>query len=76
MVAVVPTAVPMIARESGSTMIMRIRNGIERKRLMTTLSTCISHAGSGRTPSFSPVTSSTPSGRPMSNERAVLSTVT
>ena len=75
-VAVVPTAVPISRRESGNTMIMRIRNGMERRRLMMTFSTCSSHVGSGRTPFFSPTTSSTPSGRPSTSDSAVLSTVT
>ena len=76
MVAVVPTAVPIRARESGSTIIMRMRNGIERRRLMMTFKTCMSHAGRGRMPSFSPVTKSTPRGSPITSARRVLKTVT
>ena len=76
MVAVVPTVVPMMRRESGKTMIIRIRNGMERSRLMMTFSTLIRAFGSGRTPSFSPATSSTPSGRPMTMASAVDSSVT
>ena len=76
MEATVPTVVPTISRVSGKTMIIRIRNGTERSRLMTTLSTCIRPFGSGRTPFFSPATSSTPSGRPSTMANAVESTVT
>ena len=74
--ATVPTVVPTISRVSGKTMIMRIRNGTDRSRLMTTLSTCISPLGSGSTPFFSPTTSSTPSGRPSTMANAVDNTVT
>ena len=45
MVALVPTVVPMMRRESGKTMIIRIRNGIERSRLIRTFSTLISQRG-------------------------------
>ncbi len=76
MVAVVPTVVPTIRRESGKTMIIRMRNGIERSRLMMTFSTLISQRGSGSTPPFSPATSSTPSGSPSTMANAVESTVT
>ena len=75
MVAVVPMVVPISRRDRGNTMIIRIRNGTERSRLMMTFSTCSSQPGSGRTPPFSPTTSSTPSGRPMTRDSAVLSTV-
>ena len=76
MVAVVPTAVPMSRRERGNTMIIRIRKGMERSRLMMTLMTCMSQRGRGRTPFFSPATSSTPRGRPSTSDSAVLTTVT
>ena len=76
MVAVVPTAVPMMSRDRGNTIIIRIRNGMERSRLMTTFSADSTGFGRGRTPSFSPATSSTPSGRPSTTARAVDSTVT
>ena len=75
-VAVVPTAVPMSALERGRTMIINIRKGIERRRFIMMFSRCISQPGSGRTPSFSPVTSRTPSGSPITRESAVLRTVT
>ena len=39
MVAAVPTAVPMISRDRGNTMIIKIRNGTDRSRLMSTFST-------------------------------------
>ena len=76
MVAVVPTVVPMMRRESGKTMIIKMRNGIERSRLMMTFRMLIKALGSGRTPPFSPATSSTPSGRPMTTASAVDSSVT
>ena len=76
MVAVVPTAVPMMSRDRGNTMIIRIRKGTERRRLMMTLSTCSSQRGSGSTPFFSPATSRTPSGSPSTSDNRVLSTVT
>ena len=76
MVALVPTVVPTRARVSGKTQIIRIRNGTLRRMLMMMLRTCISQPGRGRTPSLSPATSSTPSGRPMTSENAVESTVT
>ena len=76
MVALVPTVVPMMRRESGKTMIIKIRNGIERSRLIRTFSTLISQRGSGSTPSLSPATSSTPSGRPITMAKAVERSVT
>ena len=65
MVAAVPTLVPTMTLDRGSAIIMRIRKGTLRSRLTMPFSTAISHFGKGRTPSFSPVTSSTPKGRPM-----------
>ena len=76
MVALVPTVVPTMARESGKTQIIKIRNGTLRRMLMTIFSRCISQPGRGRTPSLSPATSSTPSGKPMTSENAVARTVT
>ena len=76
MVATVPTVVPTINRDSGKTMIIKIRNGTERSRLMITLSTCMSHRGSGSTPFLSPATSRTPKGSPMTTASAVETTVT
>ena len=67
--------VPSTRRDSGSTMIMRIKNGTLRSRLMTRLSSVISQEGSGRTPSFSPATSSTPTGRPTASASSVENTV-
>ena len=75
MVAVVPTAVPINSRDRGNTMIIRIRKGMDRSRLMMTFSTCSSQPGKGNTPPFSPTTSSTPNGRPRTSASAVLSTV-
>ena len=76
MVAVVPTAVPMMSRDRGNTIIIRIRNGMDRSRLITTFSADSTGFGRGRTPSFSPATSSTPSGRPSTSANAVERTVT
>ncbi len=50
--ATVPTVVPTIARVSGRTIIINIRNGIERSRLTITLSIRIIGRGSGSTPPF------------------------
>lgn len=71
-----PTAVPTIRRVSGKTSIISIKNGTERRRLIITLSTFISALGRGRTPPFSPATSSTPSGSPMIIAKSVESRVT
>ena len=76
MVAAVPTAVPMMSRDRGNTIIIRIRNGMDRRRLMSTFSACITPLGRGSTPPFSPTTSSTPKGRPMIVARSVESSVT
>ena len=65
MVAMVPTLVPTMTLDRGRQMIIRIRNGTLRSRLMTTFITVITGLGRGLTPSRSPVTSSTPRGRPM-----------
>ena len=76
MVATVPTVVPTISRDSGNTMIIKIRNGMDRSRLMTTFKMLMSHLGSGRTPFLSPATSRTPRGSPMTTDRAVETRVT
>ena len=76
MEAVVPTVVPTISLVSGNTIIIRIRNGTERSRLMMTFSTPSSHLGRGSTPSFSPTTKSTPRGMPMIKANRVERTVT
>ena len=76
MVAFVPTVVPTMIRVSGKTQIIKIRKGTLRRMLMMIFSRCISQPGRGRMPSLSPATSSTPSGRPMTRENAVESTVT
>ena len=75
MVALVPTVVPMISRDSGKTQIIRIRNGMLRRMLMTKFSPCISQPGSGRTPSLSPATRRTPRGSPSARAKAVDRTV-
>ena len=74
--ATVPTGVPTISLVNGITMIIRIRNGTERSRLISTSSRVSSHRGSGRMPSLPPTASSTPSGRPMMMAMAVETTVT
>ena len=65
MVAMVPTLVPTMTLDRGRQIIIRIRKGTLRSRLMTTFITVIMGLGRGFTPPFSPVTSSTPRGRPM-----------
>ena len=65
MVAVVPTLVPTRILDRGRAMIIKIRKGTLRSRLIRPFSTAMSHRGRGRMPSFSPVTSSTPTGKPM-----------
>ena len=65
MVAGVPTTVPTIRRVRGKTMIIRIRKGTERSRLIITFRTCSSQRGTRRIFPSSPATSSTPSGRPI-----------
>ena len=74
--ATVPTVVPTISRASGKTIIIRMRNGTERRRLIITPSVRMSHDGSGSTPPFSPATRSTPSGSPITMARSVAITVT
>ena len=74
--ATVPTEVPTIARVSGKTIIIRMRNGTERRRFMMTLRTCMSPLGRGRTPFFSPATSSTPRGSPIITANSVAMMVT
>ena len=75
MEATVPREVPTITRVSGMIMTIRIINGMERSRLISTFRKPISGAGRGRMPFFSPVTSSTPSGRPMITANSVASNV-
>ena len=65
MVATVPILVPMMSRDSGITMTIRIRKGTERRILMTKLITAMTGRGRGSTPPSSPATASTPRGRPM-----------
>ena len=71
MVATVPTDVPTISLDRGITMIIRIRKGMERNRLMSILRKDISHLGKGRIPFLSPTTSKTPKGRPKIREKTV-----
>ena len=73
--ATVPRDVPTMTRVSGMIMTIRMMNGIERSRLIRTFRKPISGAGSGRMPFFSPVTSSTPSGRPMITAKSVARSV-
>ena len=74
--ATVPTGVPTISLVSGITMIIRIRKGTERSRLIRTSSSVSSHLGRGRMPSLPPTASSTPSGRPIRIAMAVETMVT
>ena len=71
----VPMEVPTMRRDSGMTMIIRIKNGTLRSRLMSTLSACMSQRGSGRTPPGSPATRQTPSGSPMTSASSVATAV-
>ena len=74
--ATVPTEVPTIRRVSGMTTTIRIRKGMERRKLITTLMIFISQPGMGRTPLGSPATSIMPRGRPMMMANSVESRVT
>lgn len=74
--AVVPTVVPISARERGNTIIISIKNGMDLRRFIMTLSIDSTGFGRGSTPPFSPATSKTPSGSPIKRESAVDSTVT
>ncbi len=76
MEATEPMEVPMIARVSGMTITIRIRNGTERRKLMMTLMAFISGFGIGWIPFSSPATSSMPRGRPITMANSVESTVT
>ena len=51
--ATVPIEVPTIKRDSGMTMIIKIKNGTLRSRLITPFSNRITQRGSGRTPAGS-----------------------
>ena len=73
--ATVPMEVPTMARDSGMTMIIKIRKGTLRNRFTRPLSSAISQRGRGRTPPCSPVTRQTPSGRPMTSASRVATTV-
>lgn len=64
MVAVEPMEVPTMARVKGMSMTARIKKGMER-RMLTTMPSTVLSTGMGRTPFLSVVTSSSPSGRPM-----------
>ena len=55
--ATVPIEVPTIKRDSGMTMIIKIKNGTLRSRLITPFSNRITQRGSGRTPRGRPMTS-------------------
>ena len=63
--AIVPIDVPIISLVSGITSIIRIRNGMLRKRFITIFKVVRSHFGRGKTPFFSPTTRRTPSGSPI-----------
>ena len=65
MEATVPMEVPTMARDSGMTMIIKIRKGTLRSRFTRPLSSAISQRGRGRTPPCSPVTRQTPGDEPM-----------
>ena len=75
-VAGVPTTVPTIRRVSGKTIIISMRNGTERKRLIKTFKKCKIPLGTRRIFPFSPATSNMPSGKPITAAKNVESTVT
>ncbi len=50
--ATVPIDVPTMARDSGMTMIIKIKNGTLRSRLIRPFSSAMTQRGSGRTPSL------------------------
>ena len=72
----VPTTVPTISLVSGNTIIINMRNGTERSRLIITFSAWSRPLGTLIILLFSPATSSTPRGRPMMVAKKVESTVT
>ena len=72
----VPTTVPTMSRVRGKTMIIRIRKGTDRSRLMMTLRTLRIHLGIRRIFPSSPATRRTPRGSPMRMANRVDSTVT
>lgn len=74
--AVVPTVVPTIARERGSTTIIRMVKGTERRMLMRKPSSAFSQRGRGIIPSLSPQASRMPSGSPMTKANRVERKVT
>ena len=66
----------MSALVRGIAIIIRIRNGIDLKRLMIMFIVCKSHLGIGRIPFFSPATRRIPIGRPITMANAVERIVT
>ena len=70
-----PREVPTMTRVSGIIITIRMINGMERSRLISTFRKPISEDGSGRIPFFSPVTSSTPRGRPIITAKRVARSV-
>ena len=74
--ATVPTGVPTMSLVSGMTMIIRIRKGTERSRLMHTSRIVINHLGRGRMPSLPPTANRIPKGSPITIAIAVETTVT
>lgn len=75
MEATVPMVVPTRSSLRGSTMIIRIRKGTERRILMAKLSTFITGPGRGRTPSSSPATRIMPRIMPRTQATRVAATV-
>ena len=74
--ATVPTAVPTISLVRGKTIIMRIRNGIERSRLIIRSIILRMTLGTLMIFPFSPATIRIPSGRPRTIAKKVERTVT
>ena len=65
MLAGVPTLVPSRSRERGMTITIRIRKGTLRSRFTATFRAVIRGPGTLRIRPFSPATSTTPRGRPI-----------
>ena len=72
----VPTTVPITNLVKGKTKIIKIKNGIERSKLMIIFKICSIHFGIRNTLPFSPATSSTPKGSPITMAKKVAITVT
>ena len=75
-VGAVPTTFCIISLVSGITITINIRNGTDLSRLITVFNADNTGLGSGSMPSFSPTTSRTPRGKPITSAKKVAITVT